>query len=178
MANRISRSYQERSIEQINWTYKILIGSVDLSFSNKRFLQNTIFYLKSSSELDEIKRSEMNEIERYTSFDIISSIEAMFKIDYCYRCEKRLKDDLSRDFRRIYKRYENRVDFKEHILAIWAKYNPQNTLMNDLFAIQKYRNWLAHGRYWLLKANTSKYDFKYLNLIARQVALNLNLYRV
>jgi mRNA-degrading endonuclease RelE of RelBE toxin-antitoxin system len=101
----------------------------------------------------------------------------MFIIDYHSRCEKKLKDDLSKDFRKIYKKTTNiRVDFKEHILDTWSKHNPGNPLLNELNSLFLYRHWIAHGRYWLPKINTLKYDFNYLYLIALQIKTNFNLY--
>jgi len=126
-----------------------------------------------ADKIEDIKASVVNEIEKYTSFDVISSIEAMFRIDYSTRCEKKLKDEISREFRRIYKKYENKANFEEHILKTWQNYIADTRLLNELRAIFQYRNWLAHGRYWLLKVNINKYDFDYLYMIALKIRKNL-----
>jgi hypothetical protein len=169
MAKRLLRSFEERHIEQINLTYNILTTSIKTSFKDAVFLRNDIFRLKSQDEIDEMKTAEIQETERYTVFDILSAIEAMFIIDYYSRCEKRLKDDVAKDFRKISRRITNRVDFQEDILKTWAKHNPGNRLLNELNSIFLYRHWIAHGRYWRLKVNASKYDFNYLYAIALQI---------
>lgn len=176
MVKKISRSFMERSIEQINQTYFTLNTSVGISFKDQSFLEEDLFQLKSSSEIEAIRNAELQEIERYTSFDVISSIEAMFKIDYFCRCENKLKDDLSRDFRKVYKKYEKKVILKDHILNTWSKYNPSNSLLNELNSIFKYRHWIAHGRYWLLKVNSSRFDFNYLLTIAQTIRDDFGLY--
>jgi hypothetical protein len=174
MTKRISRSFNERTPDEIAQTHRILVGSVNTWFQTKKYLADEYFLLKSDTEVDQIKNIQLTEVEKYTSFDIMASIEAMFIIDYHRRCEEKLKDDVSRDFRAIYKKVEKkgRVEFKEHILDIWIKYNPNNELLKELNTIFKYRHWIAHGRYWLLKMNPSKYDFQYLHVLCSQIKDN------
>ena len=100
----------------------------------------------------------------------------MFKLDFYYRCEKRLKDDLSKEFQQIYKDNPKRIRLKEDILSTWQKYNSSNHILNEIYSILKYRHWIAHGRYFLLKVNTTKYDFNYLYVIAKSVIDNFQLY--
>jgi hypothetical protein len=141
------------------------------------FLNNRIFLNKNSNEIDQIKNNEISEIEKYTSFDIMTLIEAMFRIDYCYRSENKLKDDLSRDFRAIYKIHARKASLAEHILAAWEKYNPDIYIFREINAVFKYRHWLAHGRYWLLRTNASRFDFKYLYAVYLQIITSFNLYQ-
>jgi hypothetical protein len=169
MAKRLSRSGEERRIEQVNQTYNTLVAAINTSFGDVSFLQNEIFQAKNQDEITAIKTEEMEEVERYTSFDILSAIEAMFMLDYHYRCEKRVKDDVSREFRKINKWLTTRVEFQKHILGTWTKYNPKNPILNELNTILLYRHWLAHGRYWLLDRNAAKYDYNYLYSIASQI---------
>ncbi|MBN2604555.1 MAG: hypothetical protein JXR62_01870 [Bacilli bacterium] len=176
MVKKLSRSYAERTLDQINQTYYTLSKSLTISFSNEDFLNEDIFLLKSHSEIEDIRSEEMIEIERYTSFDILSSIEAMFKVDYFYRCENKLRDELSRDFREIYKIHKKKVSLKDHILPTWTKYNPSQLILNELNSIFKYRHWIAHGRYWLLRVNVSKYDFNYLMTIAQTLENSIGFY--
>jgi hypothetical protein len=176
MAKRLSRSGEERCIEQVNQTYNTLVAAIDTSFMDGNFLQNAIFQAKNPDEITAIKTEEIQEIERYTSFDILSAIEAMFMLDYHYRCEKREKDAVSREFRRINKWLTTRVEFQKHILGTWAKYNPQNKVLNELNTILLCRHWLAHGRYWLLDRNAAKYDYNYLYSIALQIKGGFNLF--
>jgi hypothetical protein len=177
MTKKNSRSFNERDPDEIKQTYRILVGSINTWFQTKKYLSDEYFLFKTGIEIEQMKNIQLNEVERYTSFDIIASIEAMFVIDYYRRCEKKLKDDLSRDFRVMHKKVEKkgRVEFKKHILDIWIKYNPHNELLKELNTIFKYRHWIAHGRYWLLKINSSKYDFQYLYMICSQIKDNFGL---
>jgi hypothetical protein len=175
MPKKLSRSFKERNLSQIYQTYDILTHSINTSFNNEQFKEAHLA-LKNGEEIEQIKKTEILEIERYTCFDLISSIEAMFRIDFYYRCENKLRNDLSKDFRTIYKLHGKNIKLVEHIFATWKKYNPNNLLLNELNTIFQYRHWIAHGRYWLLKMNTQKYDFNYLNFIASQIKSSFDLY--
>jgi hypothetical protein len=174
MPKKLPRSFKERSPGQIYQTYDILTQSINVSFNDIKFKKHN-FVLKSNEEIEQIKETERYEIERYACFDLISSIEAMFRIDFFHRCENKLRDDLSKDFRKIYKKHEKNIKLREHIFDTWIKYSSNNYLFNELNNIFQYRNWIAHGGYWLLKTNTQKYDFLYLYSIASQISSSLNL---
>src|SRR5271166_1957517 len=58
-----------------------------------------------------------------SSLAILTSIDAAFKRDYRFRCENKLKDDLSRAFRAIHKRkpdYQN-VNLEKVIFDAWTR---------------------------------------------------------
>ena len=51
--------------------------------------------------------------------------------------------------------YAERTHFDD-ILKIWSKYiSCSNNELQKYIGSQKYRNWLAHGRYWTLKVAIS-----------------------
>ncbi|GHT83012.1 hypothetical protein FACS1894137_03090 [Spirochaetia bacterium] len=142
MPKRLSRYSRERNFRQIYYTHDILTQSINISFNDRSF-RTAYFLLKSNEEIEQIKKNEIYEIERYTCFDLISSIEAMFRIDFYYRCENKLRDDLSRDFRTIYKWHEKNIKLVDHIFHTWKKYNPNNPnkkLLEELNTIFQYKN--------------------------------------
>jgi hypothetical protein len=174
MAKKLARSQMEREGHEINMTYNILTSSVNKWFKDKIYENDRCFLLEDNSEIETIRQIQLSEVEKYTAFDMIASIEAMFKIDYCIRCENKLRDDLSRDFREIYKIAAQRVSLQKDILTIWLKYNPGNSLLKELNTIFQYRHWIAHGRYWRFNTQISrKYDFKYLYTLYTQLKNNL-----
>jgi hypothetical protein len=177
MAKRLSRSHMEREGSDINHTHRILINSVNNWFNDKKYSLDIYFFHKSWSEIEQIRITQLSEVEKYTVFDITASIEAMFRIDYNIRCEEKLRDDLSKDFRKTYKTIKNKVRLQEDILAVWRKYNPQNRILNELRTIFQYRHWITHGRYWRINDYLSrKYDFNYLYMIYMQIKRSFNLY--
>jgi hypothetical protein len=168
MVKRLPRSNEERKASEINYTRRLLLNSLRDSFNNKKFLEENGIIARTQEEIATIKEIQITEIDRYTSLDLMSAIEARFKIDFFYRCENKLKDDLSRDFRNKYKSTEKGMAIRlyEDILTLWIKYNPNNkNLFLEINSIFLYRHWLAHGRFWKLKINSSKYTFDYIYTI-------------
>jgi hypothetical protein len=111
----------------------------------------------------------LEETNLRSSLAILSSIEAAFRQDYLYRCNKKLKDDLSKAFRAIYKLRQSRVSLDEDIFEAWNTYTSgANRLIGILRGAFRFRHWLAHGRYWKPKLGRT-YDFEYLYLLAKDV---------
>ena len=76
--------------------------------------------------------------------------------------DNRLKDPVSREFRKTYKTQKGRGKLKirlaEDILDIWAAHFPTTKGRIGTFkGALKFRLWLAHGRYWIPKFGR-KYD--------------------
>jgi hypothetical protein len=63
MAKKLTRSFNERSLEQVNQTYNTLTAAINTSFRDAVFLENDIFYLKRQDEIDAIKTAEMREVK-------------------------------------------------------------------------------------------------------------------
>jgi hypothetical protein len=69
------------------------------------------------------------------------------------------------------------VALSEDILGSWIKHHPElRSLIGQLRAALQFRHWLAHGRYWDLKAGR-KYDYAGVYLIAYLVFEKFPLYR-
>jgi hypothetical protein len=90
-------------------------------------------------------------------------------MDFFERCYERWKDDLSREFRKLHKRWEGRVGLEEHILESWKEYIPaERALISEIKGALRYRHWLAHGRYWEPKLGR-RYDFASVYLLAQDM---------
>jgi hypothetical protein len=110
-----------------------------------------------------------------SSFAILTLIEAAFQLDYQYRCRNKLKDDLSRAFRAIYKQKLDYASLENDIFDAWSSYaSGAHSLIGELRSAFKFRNWLAHGRYWTPKLGRN-YDFESLYLLADAVYSKLPL---
>ena len=95
--------------------------------------------------------SEMrNELENQVTLALVASIEASFRTDFEMRSRKRLKDNASREFRKLARRYGARVRF-EDILDVWKRHTDGSQVFGILTQLLNYRDWLAHGRYWVHK---------------------------
>jgi hypothetical protein len=93
----------------------------------------------------------------------LAALEAAFRLDYQRRCERKLKDALSKRFRALYQKHKQRVRFEDDILQIWKEANAQDRefriLMGSLIDALKLRHWLAHGRHWDQNLGRT-YDFQ------------------
>ena len=125
------------------------------------------------------------ELEKEIMFNFLACIEALLRIDYIIRLDKKDKAPLSCFFRNGFKQLEKlkkcsrktleskkrnatstfvtnekyRVDLCDVIIKGWCEFFPEEksclNLLSDAF---KYRNWIAHGRYRCFE-NERKYDF-------------------
>jgi hypothetical protein len=97
------------------------------------------------------------------------ALEAAFRVDYECRCQRKMKDDLSRAFRAIYRSRKTSVSLDEDIFEAWGQNSTESRqLIGELRGAFKFRHWLAHGRYWKPKLGR-KYDFSYVYLLAENV---------
>ena len=128
---------------------------------------NVSRYLSSTpSELSEVLTRRVIETDLRSSLAVLSSLEAVFRIDYLIRCQDRLKDDLSRDFRELNKQSAARVSLEDDILGLWSQHHPTlKKRIGEFRGALKLRHWLAHGRYWIPKLGR-KYDFADVYLLA------------
>ncbi|MCX6832138.1 MAG: hypothetical protein NT028_08410, partial [candidate division Zixibacteria bacterium] len=121
--------------------------------------------------------ARIEELEQTSSLTLLSSLEASLRIDYLNRCDRKKKDDLSREFRLIYKKQQSNISLEDGILEAWKRHCPElNALISEVIAVFKYRHWLAHGRYWKPKLGR-KYDYSYIYSLTKLVYDRLPLLR-
>ena len=120
--------------------------------------------------LADLLADRIEETDLRSAFFVLAALEAAFRIDYLYRCQKKMKDDLSRAFRVIYKNREGNADLDEDIFEIWKEKSsiPGPRLIGELRGAFKFRHYLAHGRYWEPKLGR-KYDFNFIYSLADDV---------
>lgn len=120
--------------------------------------------------LSDVLAARIKETDLRSAFFVLTAVEAAFRIDYLYRCQQKMKDDLSRAFRAIYKDRENNVSLDEDIFETWKENSsaPGPRLIGELRSAFKFRHYLAHGRYWEPKLGR-KYDFNFVYSLADDV---------
>ena len=102
------------------------------------------------------------EIDTQTSLFLIAATEATVRSDFLERVYTRKRDAVSQTFREVYKTRCNhnkvKVRLEEDILDVWGNHLPKTKPdVSRLKGALKYRNWLAHGRYWVPKIG-QRYD--------------------
>ena len=110
----------------------------------------------------------LEEEDKSCVLSILAALEAAFRIDYLQRVYKRKKDELSKEFRVLYKAKSTHISFEE-ILSAWIKHsNAPKKLIGDLRGAFNYRHWLAHGRYWNPKLG-QRYDYDSVYMLAESI---------
>jgi hypothetical protein len=113
--------------------------------------------------------ARLEETDQRSAFFILASLEAAFRIDYECRCQKKLKDDLSRAFRAIWKSHKTRVSLDQDIFEAWKEHSSgSGPLIAELRSAFNFRHWLAHGSYWVPKLGRT-YDFTFIYSLADDV---------
>jgi len=156
VANKVSLSHKELSLEQIAINHADLEEGLFRIFSEEtpalltRHIGKTL-----TQELE----NALTELEHLSSLSILSTLEAIIRIDYIDRVKNRYRDPLSTAMREIYKRMENSVRLEDDLLRLWKENtSAPKTLIGDISSAYKYRHWLAHGRYWTPKLGR-RYDY-------------------
>ncbi|PLR90901.1 hypothetical protein [Bacillus sp. T33-2] len=168
-------SGENQDIQDIAQWYRMNVNAIE------QYRRNIISAVRTESHVPEefigMTVDEVNEHlsiltkEIETSFNLsaIAAIEAKFRMDYIVRSTDKLKDDLSRDFREIYKEKGIRVGLEDDILDRWKKhYSEHKQLISTYIQSVNYRHWLAHGRYWVPKFGRN-YDFTIIYVLCDDI---------
>ena len=150
---RISFSNEELPIKEID-AYFVTTEKALRSFYHPN---NLYFATYTSEELSNELESRIDELDKSTAFTVLAAIEAYLRIDFFQKCDKRKRDLLSKKFRELYEEKGQKL-LIEDILELWMQHISRKSVISELRGALKYRNWLAHGRYWVPKCGR-KYDF-------------------
>ena len=149
MPRRVSLSGQNLSLSDIKDYYDDSKSALTLYFSLHSFDYNYRFVHYNINEIEQELQARLDELDRLTSFSILSSLEASLRMDYLTRCNQKKKDALSRKMRRIYQIRGSRPSLEDDILRLWKETFPEyKGFISEVITAFKYRHWLAHGRYW------------------------------
>ena len=171
MVKKVSFSNQHLSLNEIEAYYSdsenALNNFFDASIAAKFPLR---FFGYSKIEIDAELKYRKEELDRMCSLEILAALEARFRIDYLIRSQNKKRDKLSKVFREIYKKKKNKASLNDDIIRAWKKDNPlHKNRLDKLSKALDYRNWLAHGRYWLPKKSPHIAEYDYLSIYSLAV---------
>jgi hypothetical protein len=157
------------AIEAIAEYHNDVDRSLRQYFSNVSPSFSTRFLGFRHDEIQTELAARLEETDQRSACFVLTTLEGAFRIDYECRCQRRMKDDLSRSFRALYKRQDTRVSLDKEIFEAWRKTSPGlGRLIGELRGAFRFRHWLAHGRYRLPKLGR-KYDFNFVYALADDV---------
>jgi len=168
--DRLSKSNQHLDFEAIADMFSFREKSLKLFFSdnNPEYLSSFVGY--TPREILEELQYQISEVERDACLNLLAAIEALFRLDYAIRCEEKDKAKISRRFRELFSEYQYRLPLETGLFEEWKNLTSvKSSVISYLKGAFKYRHWLAHGRYWTLKAGKPKYDFYDLYILALEV---------
>jgi len=179
MPRRVTLLQKAISIPDVAEYHRDVESSLRLYFTpnNPNFVARFAGYVP--SEVEEELADRLSETDMRSALTIMARIEAAFRIDYQQRCRKKETDDVSKAFRRLYKRYGAQywqVPLEREIFEIWRTVHPDtSSLIGELKGAFRFRHWLAHGRYFQPKL-ARKYDYWGLYLLAINVLAQFPLF--
>jgi hypothetical protein len=165
MPRRFTPSNENQEIKEIAELKITSLFATSLYFSSKNPNYKTDFISLTVDEVQEKKRVVENELEIDFCLNLLSSFEAVLRIDYAFRCQNRKRDEVSRYFRNYYRNDGLKVNFEEIILKGWKIYFPN--IKKDIDYLTnafQYRHWIAHGRYWVYDKKRYEFDDLYMTI--------------
>jgi len=175
-----SFSGQHTKIEQVQEYYSDSEESLNAFYSVDLFgeLFPAKFIGYSKDEIDKELKERKATLDRMCSLELLAAIEAKIRIDYIVRSQNKLRDEFSKEIRKIYDSKQNRAALVDDILFTWKKEKPHHKArLENLGKALDYRNWLAHGRYWQPKKypHINRYDYLSIYALASDILSNMEL---
>ena len=160
MADEAAPGSRVVSLREIAEYHEDAVSSLRFYFNDAPNLERFIGYAP-AQRFEELE-TRIDETSLRSMLIALASIEASFRLDYEFRCRKRLKDNLSRALRQIYKVRQEHVALDEDLFEAWKLHIPKSkALISELRAAFRLRHWLAHGRYWQPKLGRN-FDFDFI----------------
>lgn len=147
------------------------LKGLDLLYSEKNPNFKKDFFAKTEKEVDQIHNAHVKYINSMYILEIIACCESYFRYEYMHRCLCKLKDPLSKELRKLYKKKAEKAHFGDDLVKVWKDYlDCSNGEVNQFLEVLRYRDWLAHGRYWPLKGSLQQ-KFNYQSIYTLCYAL-------
>ncbi|MFW3688146.1 MULTISPECIES: hypothetical protein [Klebsiella pneumoniae complex] len=151
--------------------------SINLFYSTKNPDYNADFVGMSIDEIEEIKEDMLKENDITHSLLLLTTIEALIRLDADKKyCDKK-KNTFSRLIKCIYDRTKGeRIRLEEDLIN--TRMNEDDVSLRgkyiDLKKCFKYRHWLAHGRYWDPKRIT-EVDFDSIRVLISSILVSTSI---
>lgn len=153
---------QEKSL--IHYRKQVISAAVTNTNFDIQFIGST------PNDINEYFNNLIEELELLVSFNIVASTEGKIREDFVIRVSKKLKDNISKKYWKLFKEFEWHVPLDENgILEVWIDIEQPIKSKVSLFrGLLKFRHWMAHGRYW-----RKNYGREYPPILANKICKEL-----
>ena len=173
------------TLSDIDEYYQSALSAIESYYDDKLNLNyKRLFDKMSQSEVDEKHIQSLNELSMEAGLMLLAFIESEFRTDFVKRIENRKGKlvGLNKYFRDDYNPACPIYQYSlSSIFHGWKNYygncsKAMTDILNTLPQYYDYRNWIAHGRYWVYKESNyqSKYKYQALQMMAYNVLSEFN----
>jgi hypothetical protein len=127
-----------------------------------------LFLFYSDDELDKLFNNYKNSLEINCSFNLLSAVEAYFRIDFETRIRSKPSDKLSEELIKIYHKNNNGFVSIARILKKWFIFSAYKGEIDSFQDFIDYRNWIAHGRYSKITDN-KRFNYQSILIFSKKV---------
>jgi hypothetical protein len=153
VARKLSRSGEQLTFAEIKRIFEERKLALKLFFSSQtpQMLADS-----SAKERRDLLIKHIQETDYDARLNLFAAIEAAFRIDCDYCCQQRPKNPRAKAVRKMVKTFEgvpsHRIALSKLFEQLLANGLVKRSVVNRLKQFFKFRNWLAHGRYWTFKS--------------------------
>jgi len=163
----IKKSGKQLDVSYVYLKKESIDNSINLFYSTNNPNYSADFIGMSKNEIELTKEDMLKENDITHCLIILTTIEALIRLDADKKyCEKK-KNAYSRKIKDIYDKTKGeRIKLEEDLINIRMQEDDSSLrrIYNDLKKCFKYRHWLAHGRYWDPKRIT-EVDFDSIKIL-------------
>lgn len=170
---------EKTTYEDIDKFYVTTYSSIETYF-NRALNPNydSCFKNMSDDEILNLEKTYKQELSIEAGFALLAYIESLFRTDFVLRLESNKKSDhltayYKREHNIAQKPYKFGLDkifegWKVHYGNVSKK---MLDILNTLPQYYEYRNWIAHGRYWIYKEDNylTKYNYDHLQMLHSEI---------
>lgn len=162
--------------EEIEHYYKEVEKSIEMRFNkeqNANYVGDFLGYTE--EEIISSKKELLQELSIEASFFLLAYIESLFRKDFILRINagrKKYRDNITKEYKSIYVPYKRVYSYSlvDVIFSTWKQYvSPNSKELEDVFRTlpqyYDFRNWIAHGRYWVPKETNYIQKYSYLQIV-------------
>jgi len=124
---------------------KFVQGSLGADMLNPDLLAR--FEGLTTVDTEAIFEDQVNELKLLTMLALLTTVEAILRIDYQHRAKARLKDPLSKKYSAVWRAKKERARLDEDLLTTLGN-EIAKPIVSEFRAMLRLRHWLAHGRHW------------------------------